>query len=454
MQTEVPDGPGLESQIGRWRQFLDRRQAVGTTDGDELESHLRDQVAELKEVGLSDDEAFLVAVKRMGDLDGLTREFAREHSDRLWKQLVLAGDQAGTRRATDSPVGMLAFAVAAAISFKLPLAFGMDFAGDDAELYARNLSLLVLPFLAGYFAWRRSLHGLQLLGLAVPFGIGAVFANVYPLTGDAAVLTVIHLPIALWLVVGVAYLGGDWRSSRRRMDFVRFTGEWFIYYVLIALGGGVLILFTAATFEAVGIDAIEFLQSWVLPGGATGAVIVAAWLVEAKQSVIENMAPVLTRVFTPLFAVMLLASVAALVWTGNGVDVDRDVLILFDLLLILVLGLLLYSISARDSRAQPNVMDAVQLLLVVSMLVLDLVALSAIASRISEFGFSPNKTAALGLNIILAINLAWSGWLALGFLRRRKPFAVIEHWQTAYIPVYGLWAAIVVIAFPPIFGFS
>ena len=25
------------------------------------------------------------------------------------------------------------------------------------------------------------------------------------------------------------------------MDFVRFTGEWFIYYVLIALGGGVLI---------------------------------------------------------------------------------------------------------------------------------------------------------------------------------------------------------------------
>jgi hypothetical protein len=152
--------------------------------------------------------------------------------------------------------------------------------------------------------------------------------------------------------------------------------------------------------------------------------------------------------------VMLLASVGALVWTGNRVDVDRDVLILFDLLLILVLGLLLYSISARDSRAQPNLMDAVQLLLVVSMLVLDLVALSAIAGRISEFGFSPNKTAALGLNIILAINLAWSGWLSLGFLRRRKPFAVIEQWHTAYIPVYGLWAAIVVIAFPPIFGFS
>lgn len=221
----------------------------------------------------------------------------------------------------------------------------------------------------------------------------------------------------------------------------------------LGLSRGRLAIFSS-TFEAVGIDAFELLESWLLPGGAAGAVIVSAWLVEAKQSVIENMAPVLTRVFTPLFAVMLLASVGALVWTGNGVDVDRDVLILFDLLLILVLGLLLYSISARDSMAQPNIMDAVQLLLVVSMLVLDVVALAAIAGRISEFGFSANKTAALGMNLILAVNLAWSGWLSLGFLRRRKPFALIEAWQTTYMPVYGLWAAIVVLAFPLIFGFS
>jgi hypothetical protein len=40
--------------------------------------------------------------------------------------------------------------------------------------------------------------------------------------------------------------------------------------------------------------------------GGAGAVIVASWLVEAKQSVIENMAPVLTRLFTPFFAATLL----------------------------------------------------------------------------------------------------------------------------------------------------
>ena len=51
---------------------------------------------------------------------------------------------------------------------------------------------------------------------------------------------------------------------------------------------------------------------------ATGAVLVAAWLVEGKQSVIENMAPVLTRLYTPLFTAVLLVFVLAMIWTGTN----------------------------------------------------------------------------------------------------------------------------------------
>ena len=118
------------------------------------------------------------------------------------------------------------------------------------------------------------------------------------------------------------------------MDFIRFTGEWLIYFVLIGLGGAVLVLFTMGTFDAIGLDAEQFINSWLLPCGAMAAVIVSAWLVEAKQSVIENMAPVLTRVFTPLFAVTLMVFLVAIIWTSNGIDVERDALILFDLLLV------------------------------------------------------------------------------------------------------------------------
>jgi hypothetical protein len=268
------------------------------------------------------------------------------------------------------------------------------------------------------------------------------------------VLTGLHLPIALWFVVGIAYVAEDWRSSRRRMDFIRFTGEWFVYCVLIALGGFVLVAFTFGTFEAIGISPEYFISHWLVPCGAMGAVVVAGWLVEAKQGVIENIAPVLTRLFTPLFAAVLLAFLVGVAWSSSGLDIERDALIMFDLLLVVVLGLLLYTISARDPLAPPGLFDKLQLALVVSALAIDVLVLVEIAGRITEYGTTPNKAAALGENVILLANLAWSAWLIVGFLRRRKPFEALERWQTGYLPVYAVWAWIVVLAFPPLFSYA
>ena len=93
-------------------------------------------------------------------------------------------------------------------------------------------------------------------------------------------------------------------------------------------------------------------------------------------------------------------------------------------------------------------------LLVACALVADGVALAAIAARISEFGFSPNRMAALGENLVLLVNLAWSFRLYARFVAGRGPFAAVERWQTAYLPVYAAWAAVVVVVFPPLFGFA
>src|SRR5581483_9478945 len=122
------DAGFLEQQIGEWRAYLRRRQAIEGVDAAELEDHLREQVDGLIEAGLSADEAFLVGVKRMGALDTLSREFAREHSERLWKQLVLLGSDAaepGARDRTEAVVAV-ALAVLAAALFKLPALFGLD----------------------------------------------------------------------------------------------------------------------------------------------------------------------------------------------------------------------------------------------------------------------------------------------------------------------------------------
>ena len=367
----------LEDQIERWRSFLRRRQAIQTVDIAELEDHLREQVAALTNAGLSVDEAFLVAVKRMGDLDALSREFAREHSERLWKQLVVAPEDDGgssSRRRRDALVAF-AFGVGAGALVKLPTLFGLALDRDEA-FYIRNLSFFVLPLLTGYFLWKRGVHTGTTRWLVAAFVVAGAIVNfqALPPGGKADALTALtglHLPIALWLAVGVAYAGGRWSKVEGRMDFIRFTGELFIYYVLIAAGGGVTTGLTLGIFKAIGVNLEPLVKSWIIPCCAAGAVLVASWLVEAKQSVIENMAPVLTRIFTPILALALVSFLVALLVTGRGIGIEREVLIMFDFLLALVVGLLLYSISARDPRSPPGPFDVVQLVLVISALFAD-----------------------------------------------------------------------------------
>jgi hypothetical protein len=452
----------LEVQIAQWRSYLSRRRAIHPVDVDELEDHLRDQIATFEDAGLTPDEAFLVAVKRMGDLDSLSREFAREHSERLWKQLVLSGSDGEV--GTDAPDAQwtrrmwvaLALAVGAGIAMKLPQLFGIPLDPDQSLFYPLNLSFFVLPFIAAYFAWERPLPRTGWLGVGAAFLLSAIAVNAYPYTpeGDTQILTIIHLPIALWLAVGVAYVGGGWPGNHRRMDFIRFTGELFIYFVLIALGGGVLIALTFALFGAIGIDAEPLVGEWIAPVGAAGAVVVASWLVEAKQDVIENMAPVLTRIFAPLFMLFLLGFLGTMAWTGRAIGAEREILIAFDVLLVVVFGLLLYSISARDPEAAPVFMDWIHLALVAAALVVDVLALWAISARITELGSTPNRFAALGLNVILLVNLAGSAVLYARFLRGQTRFTRLWDWQMTYVYVLAGWAAVVALLFPPLFGFG
>ena len=443
---------GVETQIAEWRAHVAKAPAVNGRDVDELEDHLRNLIDELSEAGLTSDEAFLVAVKRMGELDVVSREFARVHSGRLWKQLFEPEEE--TALLAEGWLDALVLAIAAAVAIQVArLAAG--FPDDEPTWFERNLGLLVLPFLAAYFARRRQLDARGWLLTAAPFALAAVVINLYPYDtdSDTEILVAIHLPVVLWFVVAFPYMGGTIRSHERRMDFVRFTGEWFIYYVLIALGGGVLMALTAGILQPTGVD-VDRVAQWVMPSGAAGAVVVAAWLVESKQRVIENMAPVLSMLFTPLFAVMLACAAVVYAVTGLGDAFDRELVSVFDALLLVVLGLVLYGLSAREPSTSPSSMDAVQLIAVGFALLLDVLVLGAMIARIGDLGFTPNRTAALGLNLVLLVNLAGAAFLSARFLGRRSTLHRLERWQTAYLPVFALWAAAVVVVLPPLFGFS
>jgi hypothetical protein len=446
----------IDSSIREWKDHLRARGGVSEADLEELEGHLRDEIAALCGAGLTPDEAFLVAVKRLGTADALSGEFAKVNAGDLWKQLLLVPeDPAGKRRGRREVGIVVALALMAGLLAKIPELFGIRLAGGTELWYARNLVFFVLPSVVAYLAWKRSLAPAYpaLLGAALLLTLSLTLLYPFAAPRHTELLTALHLPIVLWLLVCVVYGGPRWRSAEGRMDFLRFTGETFIYSVLVGCGGAVLVAFTVAIFSSIGINVTRFASEYLVLMGGCAIPVVAVFLVEAKRSIVENLAPVLARIFSPLFLVVLLAFVVVMPITGKTLSAEREFLIAFDLMLALVLGLVLYVISAHRDTDKANAFDYLNLALIAVALVADGIALASIVARLSSFGLSPNKVAALGENVALLVNLVGLAVLYLGYLRGKLGFRSLVWWQTAYLPVYAVWAALVALGFPPIFGY-
>ena len=443
----------LETQVDLWRAHLERRAGVAADDIDELEDHLRGHIDALRAAGLTEDEAFLVAVKRLGSQEEIAREFARENSKRLWKQLVL-GDDASARRAGDARSGVgpaIAFGVLGGLALRLPLWLAPETV-DTA--YALGLGPLFSGAVVAYLLWRhRPSAGVTVAAVA---GVVATLAlpHLYDLdpSGDAVITTALHLPVLAWLAVMLAYAGDRWRSTDGRMDAVRFTGEYVIYLVLLALGGGVLMGIVGVACGAAGLDPSTFLVEWMLPLGAGGAAVIAAWLVESKQSVIENMAPVLAKVFTPLFTLAFAILLVVVLTSGELGGLERDLLLVCNAILIIAIGLVLYSLTARVEGAGVTWFDRLQLALVAGALALDAIALVNVLVRIGDGGWTLNRVVILGLNLVLLANLAVTAWLLVRRNRGTPGSAhQLERWQTAMLPAYGAWALVVIAVLPAAF---
>ncbi len=447
----------LESQIRKWRGHLRSSGSVSEQDLEELESHLRDSIDGLTSRGITTEEAFLVSIRRMGDTEALSEEFAKVTTESLWRQLLVpAPDELSRRRQRAELLLVIGLAVLGGLLAKIPALFGFGMDEDNAALYLTNASLFALPSVAIYLIWKRSLSLHFILLAATVFVAAAVLVNLYPFRDpfDTTVLVAVHLPIALLLLLAILYGGPGWRKTGARLDFVRFAGEIFIYSVLIGLGGAALVAVSFGVFQFVEINIESFVVNWVVVFGGCGLLVVAAYLVERKKGRIESITPVLARIFTPLLLVVLISLLLAILVTRRAPAENRELLIWFDLLLALVLGMTLYTMSARDAEERANLWDVMVLALVVVALVVDGVALSGIISRLAEFGITANRLAALGANILLLVNLAFLGLGYARFIFGRLTYQAIVDVQMRCLPAYAIWAALVVIIFPPLFGFQ
>jgi len=453
----------LESKIKEWSDALRQKGKFMHDDILELESHLRDEIDNLIKKDLSEEEAFIIAVKRLGDTHSLAEEYAKINNS-IWKELIFyENDKEYKKKIIQDIFLIVLLSLIAGTLAKIPQFFGIDAYSPDnwgGKIYFKNISLFFLPCIAFFFLYKKPFNFKSLFFITPAFIISAVVINLTPIIYPyhTAILTGLHLPFFLWLVICVAYTKDKWRDTVRRMDFLRFSGESFIYSVLLFCGVMILYIFTMIIFKNISLldikDIEKFYVNNILIYTLCAIPIIAVYLVEAKKSIVENIAPILARIFSPLFLITMIFFIFSALLLKADPYSDRNFLIAFNIMLFIVLGLTIYVISARKKTEKILFFDWINLMLIICAIIIDTIALSAIISRINIYGFSANKTAALGINIILLINLSGLAFFYILFFIKKSKFILMEKWQTFYLYIYFIWTGFVAFIFPVIFDFK
>ncbi|AHM57784.1 hypothetical protein EAL2_808p02790 (plasmid) [Peptoclostridium acidaminophilum DSM 3953] len=316
-----------------------------------------------------------------------------------------------------------------------------------------NLVFGVVPFIAAYFVYNNTPKKNVMSMLAALFLIPVFYINLLPLElTDSIIMAYLHLPVFMWILLGLAFTGDEYGIGSARLAYLKFNGEFCIVYASMAISGMLLTGLTMQLFSFVGMDISEFYFKNVVLFGAAALSVVATYLVSKNLKFAQNIAPYIAKIFSPLVLLTLIAYLATVVVAGKNPFLDRNFLISFNGILLSALAVTIFSITGSGADEKKNISDYINFALIVLALVIDSVALSAIVFRLSSYGITPNRIAVLGVNILIWANLLWIMVSYVGFLSNKTGPSSVQDSITKYLPVYGLWAALVTFTFPLIFN--
>ncbi|MEY5043234.1 MAG: hypothetical protein RJA19_461 [Bacteroidota bacterium] len=214
----------------------------------------------------------------------------------------------------------------------------------------------------------------------------------------------LHLPLGMLGVLGWVYVRNHPRTGR--VEFVRHVIQVAIYTGLLLGGGGVLmgmmlLLMDLLEWTGGGEAVLQPLVWW----GVLSAPFFAHHIWMRYPQALERVLSVMARIFVPLF--LLLEAGTLLVFLSRGVDAlaaDREQLLVFNLLLLVVVGLVLLQ-AAWGEEMRRGMWGMLGGLVALGVLA-DGFALVAIGQRLWEGGWTPNRFAVLGGNAVLLVTLA------------------------------------------------
>ena len=329
------------------------------------------------------------------------------------------------------------------------------FAIEPGWYYPRFIPLIVIGSVIAYFSKTTSgQRPKQVVWGAIAASM-AYIAILPHSSGSASItMALIHLPLFYLALLAASFMGDGWQSVESRLNFIRYIGELSIYCVLILLGGMVLTGITLSLFSVIGLSIESWYMEYVVVFGLVSSPLVATYVFDAMQMRQSRFAPILSNVFAPLFLITVLAYLVATVYQGNNPFTDRDFLIVFNGLLVVILGLTMFSIAGKSRTIKVQISDYINIALVGVTLIVNMVALAAILFRWAEYGMTVNRVVVSGANILIFVHLIL---LIKQYIKHILQTGEIKNLTAAiagYLPVYTAWSLVVAVLLPLLFQFK
>jgi hypothetical protein len=322
--------------------------------------------------------------------------------------------------------------------------------------YPRHIAFIVFPLLTAYFAWKQKVSTGKILMATAVILLSVIYINFLPdrITSDTLILACIHLPLFLWSVLGFTFVGDKLKNLQRRLEFLRYNGDLVVITTIILIAGAIMTGITLGLFSLIDIDIEEFYTEYIVTFGLAAAPIIGTFLVQTNPQLVNKVSPVIARVFTPLVLVTLVFYLGAVIFTGKDPYNDREFLIIFNLLLIGVMALILFSIAEISKNSGSKTGTFMLLALSLVTIIINGIALSAILFRISEWGITPNRLAVLGGNILILVNLLIVTYRLYKATKNKNETENVENSIASFLPVYTIWTILVTFVFPILFNFE
>jgi hypothetical protein len=310
----------------------------------------------------------------------------------------------------------------------------------------------VVPFIGALFMFNKQISKKLAIILSSIILVIIIYFNILPNTySDNIVITYLHLPVLLWVILGYTFVIQEYRNQDLQLSYLRFNGEFLLLYMFFAISGMILSGITMQLFSYINLDIFEFYFENIILVGASSLAVFASYLVINELKIAKYILPLLAKIFSPLVFITLVIFLISILFTGSNPFVDREFLIIFNVILVLVLGVTVFSVIERNENSVKDIFDYVNIGLLIIALLINVVALSAIIFRLTSYGITPNRLAIILMNIVVFIHLILITIPYMKFILNFNPIELVDKAITKYVVVYGIWATLVILLFPLLF---